>query len=91
MEEVGVLTTHTERIGSVFPSPGACNEYIHLFYCPIQGNVHVASTAGLESENEDIKTHRISSSEFVRMAMHHEILDAKTLLCAYWFKDRFEL
>lgn len=72
-EEVGALCTDWRKMGVLYPSPGYCNEVIHLYACRM---VSQGETDPDEDENLDIAF--IPLREAVRMVMRGELPDSKT-------------
>ncbi len=87
-EETGSDPSVVEFVASMYLSPGACSERLHLFYCPVQQGLNVGLRGGLESENEDIRVLRFSVSEVQRMIDSGRIQDAKTLIGLMWLQLR---
>ena len=87
-EETGGRTTEVQLIGSFYLSPGGCSERLHLFYCPFPQEMNLAATGGLAVENEDIKVHRISLRQALKMIRTGEIVDAKTVIALLWLNQQ---
>jgi len=81
MEEAGYRLGELERVGTVYPSPGACTERIHLFVAPVAPGDRVADGGGRADEGEDIATSWMPLDEALVMAQRGEIVHAPTLLC----------
>jgi ADP-ribose pyrophosphatase len=77
-EEVGLVPTKVERLGSFFPTPGYCDEEM-IFYNatglrePREGDV------AHPDEDEDIETKAFAVADLRRMIASGEIADLKTV------------
>jgi len=79
MEEAGLRLGALEPAGSVWSSPGATLETIHLFLAPYTAADRVAEGGGLPEEHEDIEVLEIGCADLARMLDRNEIRDLKTL------------
>ena len=84
IEETGVPLENAQVIHEkAFVSPGGTSEYISIVFGTVAskkaGGVH-----GLKEEHEDIKTHVVSSDEFMKKIDSGEINDMKTMVACYW-------
>lgn len=82
-EEAGVLIHDLEFICQYYPSPGGCNEILHLYATDISG-LTVAEFAGLDSENEDIKIVTLSYKKAKQMLLNAEFNVAATYIALQW-------
>ncbi len=73
LEETGVVAAHYTSLGTVYPTPGICNEVIHLFLA--QG---LSFGDAQPDEDEFVEVKRIPLRQAVDMVMNHELSDAKT-------------
>jgi len=73
-EEAGLLAAHWSSLGEVLPSPGICDERIHLFLA--QG---LSETPHAHEALEFIEIHWLPFTQAVQWALRGEISDAKTL------------
>jgi len=72
-EETGTTGVGYLDLGKLYPSPGYCNEVIHLYAC------RVASFGETNfDEDEFLEVERIPIEQAVQMVMDNEIPDAKT-------------
>ncbi|MEA3407043.1 MAG: NUDIX domain-containing protein [Chloroflexota bacterium] len=78
LEEAGYQLGDLEKIMTVYPSPGACSERIHIYLAPFEQTDRVAEGGGIESE--DILVRTFSLDEARRMMEDGDIVDAKTTL-----------
>jgi ADP-ribose pyrophosphatase len=82
-EEAGVAVTDLEFICQFYPSPGGCDEILHLYAADICAN-DVAAYAGLESDHEDIKVVTLSFSQAKQMLFNAELNVASTYIALQW-------
>jgi nudix-type nucleoside diphosphatase (YffH/AdpP family) len=82
MEEAGLRLGTLEPVGSVWSSPGAISERMHLFVAPYTAADRVADGGGLAEEHEDIEVLEIGCGELARMLDENVISDLKTLVLA---------
>ena len=73
LEETGATAIRYRSLGCVYPSPGFCNEVIHLYLA--EG---LSFGKAQPDEDEFVEVERIPLSEAVTMVMNGEIRDAKT-------------
>ncbi|OQX87437.1 hypothetical protein B6D60_03865 [candidate division KSB1 bacterium 4484_87] len=85
-EEIGYSVRNLRPIFHFYPSPGASNEIIYLFYGEISPTQHTSAGGGVISEGEDIRVVEISFEKAFAMMQNGEINDAKTLIALQWFK-----
>ena len=72
-EEIGAVCTDWKDMGKLYPTPGYCNEIIHLYACRIQ-------SIGEQSPDEDecLEVEYIPVDRAVEMVMAGELPDSKT-------------
>lgn len=75
LEEVGAQCTDWQSMGVLYPTPGYCNEVIHLYTCRIE-----SIGAQHPDEDECLDVIFIPLSEAVDMVMRGELPDSKTQL-----------
>ncbi len=85
-EESGYLVQNLQPIMSFYPSPGASNEIIYLFYGEILSAQKISDGGGVIAEGEDIRIVEIPFSDVYEMMEKGEIKDAKTLIALQWYK-----
>ncbi|HPE15905.1 MAG TPA: NUDIX hydrolase [Oscillospiraceae bacterium] len=73
-EETGLIPGKLTDLGSIFPSPGYCDEELHLYLAQelTQGKAH-------PDPDEILRLRRIPLRELVDMALRNELRDAKTV------------
>jgi ADP-ribose pyrophosphatase len=82
-EEAQCTLSELELIATFYPSAGACSEQIRGFI----GRVEVAPQSGvfgLESENEDIKLHRLPFPAVMDLLRSNQINNGHTLIALQW-------
>lgn len=72
-EEIGALCTDWQDMGKLYPTPGYCNEVIHLYACRIE-------SIGEQSPDEDecLEVEYIPLEKAVEMVMAGQLPDSKT-------------
>ena len=85
VEEAGCTVTKLIPISSYYPSPGACNEIIHL-YCGFTDSTGAGGIHGLDEENEDIKVHVLSSDDALDLLDQGIINNATTIIALQWLR-----
>lgn len=73
LEETGATAAEYVSLGRVYPTPGFCNEVIHLFLA--RG---LSFGEARPDEDEFVEVERIPLDQAVTMVMNNEIPDAKT-------------
>ena len=85
VEESGCVISKLIPLYSYYPSPGACNEVIHL-YCGLTDSTGAGGIHGLKEEHEDIKVHVIPSDEALAMLDSGTINNATTIIALQWLR-----
>ena len=85
VEESGCTISELIPLYSYYPSPGACNEVIHL-YCGLTDSANAGGIHGLPEENEDIKVHVIPSDDALAMLDSGAINNATTIIALQWLR-----
>ncbi|MBQ4396504.1 MAG: NUDIX hydrolase [Clostridia bacterium] len=84
-EEVGAEGTNWRSMGKLYPTPGYCEEIIHLFACDIQkeGTSH-------PDEDEFLEVEYIRLEDAVQMVLDGKLPDAKTqtLVLKLWAEKK---
>ena len=80
MEELGYRLDILQEITTVYMSPGASTERIHLFTAPYNHTKKVAEGGGVVSENEDIEVVEYAFAKALKAIKTGEINDAKTVI-----------
>ncbi len=82
-EEAGVKDAHFEFIYRYYPSPGACEEVLHLYAADIDSQ-YLPNFAGLACEAEDIKIVRLSFTEAKQRLLAGQFNVASTIIALQW-------
>ena len=80
-EEIGFRPDFLEHVFSFYPTPGFCDEILHLYYTN-----RLQETSANPEEDEDIEVEFYSLEEAIEMAGRGEIADGKTLLALFWLQ-----
>jgi len=76
-EEIGLVPHRLERLASLFPSPGYCDEEM-MFYRATDLRTPPPDSPHRPDEDEDIEVHPVSIAEAKAMVSRGEIVDLKT-------------
>jgi len=79
-EETGFRPQSLEHVFSYYPTPGFCDEILHLYYTR-----ELTVTSRKLEEDEDISVELHSFEKALGMSLRGEIIDGKTLLALFWF------
>ena len=90
LEEIGVETDEVVPLISFFLSPGALDEFFHLFYTVVPDNHELVSTGGNKQEHENLKIAMFERKEILNMMGRNDIVDAKTIASLLYFFSREE-
>jgi len=82
-EETGADISELEYINQFYPSPGACDEILHLYASNIDSN-KVDCHAGLDVENEDIRVLILSFEEAKNRLLAGRFNVATTYMALQW-------
>lgn len=85
IEETGYDIRRFESIGSIFVSPGATTERIHIYlgYCKASDKKYPGG--GLSEEHEDIQVIELDRAEALQNLINGNYNDAKTILSLQYF------
>lgn len=78
LEEAGYQLGELEKIMTVYPSPGACSERVHIYVAPFERTDRVGRGGGVDSEDVLVRTFFLAETR--RMIEDGGILDAKTVI-----------
>lgn len=73
-EEAGQTAGQWKKLGVILPSPGFCNERLHLYHAH-----QLRETTTAHEDNEIIEVHWVDWDKAMAMAYNNEITDAKTI------------
>ncbi|MEA1988382.1 MAG: NUDIX domain-containing protein [Pseudomonadota bacterium] len=82
-EETGLSVSELEYISQFYPSPGACDEILHLYASNIDSQL-VNSHAGLETEDEYIRVVVLSFAQARKMLERGQFNVATTYIAIQW-------
>ncbi|XOV80690.1 MAG: ADP-ribose diphosphatase [Aestuariibacter sp.] len=89
MEEAGLTVGKLVKIMQYLPSPGGMTESIHLYIGAVDatnaGGIH-----GLESENEDIRVHRLPRLKVLQMLKAGKFDNSAIIIALQWFALNFD-
>ncbi|MEN2978850.1 NUDIX domain-containing protein [Tistrella bauzanensis] len=83
VEEAGLEVGRIEAISVYQPSPGACDEWVHLYVGEVAAGTR-ADRAGLAEENEDIKVFALSRADAVALLDGDRLDNATTIVALNW-------
>ena len=78
-EEIGLLPSRLERLGSFFPTPGYCDEEMHVFRATGLREAGADDEAAKPDEDEDIEVQAFSPEALRQMIRSGGIIDLKTV------------
>lgn len=82
-EETGLRAQHLEHVFSFYPTPGFCDEFLHLYYTN-----RFEKTSPSPEHDEDVVVEFHGLEEAIEMSLRGEIVDGKTLLALFWLHWR---
>ena len=78
-EEIGLIPVSLNPLGSLYPTPGYCDEEMHLFRATNLRAPHEDDAAAEQDEDEDIEAKPFSVDAIRKMVAASEIVDMKTV------------
>ena len=83
-EEIGLIPSSVDKLGSLFPTPGYCDEEMNFYRltglrAPAEGDA-----AAQPDEDEDIESKAFTVDQIRAMVDSGEIIDMKTVAALYW-------
>ena len=78
-EEIGLVPSQLERLGSFFPTPGYCDEEMHFFQATGLREPGAGDEEAQQDEDEDIEARPFARDQLQRMIASGEIIDLKTV------------
>jgi ADP-ribose pyrophosphatase len=85
-EEIGLIPSIVERLGSLFPTPGYCDEDMNLYRLSGLRTPGEGDAAAKPDEDEDIESKAFSVNEIEAMVDSGDIIDMKTVAALYWMR-----
>ncbi|MBV9272227.1 MAG: NUDIX hydrolase [Candidatus Eremiobacteraeota bacterium] len=82
-EETGFKAGSMDRLWSVYPTPGFCDEVLHIFYAR-----DLQPGAQKLDEDEQIEVREFAVNEALDLQASGQIGDMKTLLALTWLRPR---
>ncbi len=83
-EEIGLIPSSVNKIGSLFPSPGFCDEEMNFYRLTGLRTPADGDAAAEPDEDEDIESKAFTVGEMHAMVDRGEIVDMKTVAALYW-------
>lgn len=84
MEEAGLTLHGLEPVSRNYPSPGSTSEYFHIFVGLCDLPDRQAGTAGLAAEDEDIRSHILSFTQFLDLLDRDLFNVGPLVLAGHW-------
>jgi ADP-ribose pyrophosphatase len=78
-EEIGLIPSRIEPLGSFFPTPGYCDEEMNFYRADGLREPSADDEAAQADEDEDIEAQAFTTEEIRRMIGAGEIIDLKTV------------
>jgi ADP-ribose pyrophosphatase len=78
-EEIGLIPSQVQRVGSFFPTPGYCDEEMHFFIASGLRTPGAGDEAAHQDEDEDIVARPFPVARVRAMIASGEIVDLKTV------------
>ena len=89
-EETRLVLQHDQlvRVGAGYPSPGAVSEYLYHFAALCDLTEGQSNIAGLDSEDEDIRSHVIPFARLMDLIDSGEVENGPLMLTAFWLASQ---
>lgn len=84
MEEAGLTLGALEPVAETYCSPGNSSEFYYIYVGLTDLPDNSAGLGGLESEDEDIRSHLLSFDDLMAMCGTLQIANAPLVMAAYW-------
>lgn len=84
-EEAGCDISNLELIYDYFVSPGASDEYIHIYFGLVDAR-EVGGIHGLDHEHENIRVLNVSADEAIHLLHHREIKNPPAIIALQWLE-----
>jgi len=78
-EETGQIPTRLEHLGAFFPTPGYCDEKMHVFKATGLRTPGPADPVACQDADEDIETRSFTRKDLGQMVASGDIVDLKTV------------
>ncbi len=83
-EEAGLTLRHLEEVAHCYASPGCSTEYFDIYVGLADLPDNITGDAGLDSEQEDIRSYVFSFDELMQMVDKMQTVNAPLVLAALW-------
>jgi ADP-ribose pyrophosphatase len=83
-EEAGLTVTQLELASEAYASPGCSTEFFYQFVGLVDLPDDIVGVSGLETENEDIRTHLLSFDELMTLVQTQQAANVPLVTLAYW-------
>jgi ADP-ribose pyrophosphatase len=83
-EEIGLIPTNLERLGSLFPTPGYCDEEMNFYRATGLRAPREDDEAAHADEDEDLEPRPFQVAALRSMIADGEVIDMKTVAAMYW-------
>jgi ADP-ribose pyrophosphatase len=83
-EEIGLIPGGLEKLGSLFPTPGYCDEEMNFYRLTRLREPREGDAAAEPDDDEDIETKAFALDEIATMIQAGEIVDMKTVAALHW-------
>ncbi|MGN0796192.1 MAG: NUDIX hydrolase [Christensenellales bacterium] len=85
-EEIGKKADSLQEFGKIYPTPGYCNEIIHLYLA-----TEFISTATHFDDDESLSIEKVKLKDAVQMVINGDIKDAKTAIALLKYNAIIEM
>ena len=86
-EEIGLIPSAVDKLGSLFPTPGYCDEEMNFYRLTGLRAPGDGDPIAHPDEDEDIESKAFSVAEIHALVERGEIVDMKTVAALYWTRD----
>lgn len=83
-EEAGLVLGGLEPVAQSYPSPGAMSEFLYSYVAVTDLSGQGGAIHGLDSEDEDIRTHVIGFDRFMALVESGEVGCTPLVMSAFW-------
>jgi ADP-ribose pyrophosphatase len=93
-EEAGIALQSLEPVAEVYASPGCSTEFFYIYVGLADLPDKATGVAGLDSEDEDIRSHLMSFDDLMAMTDTQQAANSPLVIAAYWLarhRDRLRL
>lgn len=83
VEEANITRAALRHITAFYPTPGSCNEYVHL-YCALCDLSNAGGVFGVAEENEDVRLNVYQADEVFSAMLQSRANNGATLIGLQW-------